>query len=113
MLRSITRYSNLNFQKKICPDNYAILSKALFISDFVYMLARVTLGRRSPYQLGRVILLEGLTSYHHVNSPGRVTLLTGLSFPLSNKCRVRAIYEHGFAWLCLLVEVALWTTLHM
>ena len=66
-----------------------------------------------PYQLGRVILLGGLTSYHHVNGPGRVTLLRGLSFLLSNKCRVRAIYKHGFAWLCFLVEVALGRTLHM
>ena len=70
-------------QKKICPDNYTILSKALFtwivFPGFIYLPGRVILRGRSPYQLGRVILLGGLTSYQHVNGPGRVTLLREFS----------------------------------
>ena len=76
------------------------------------MPGRVALGGGSPYLLSRVTLQRGLTFYH-VKGRGRVTLLRRLSFRLSDYCRIRAIYKHGFAWLCLLVEVALGTTLHM
>ena len=79
---------------------------------FVYMPGRATLGGGSPYLFGRITLLGGLTFYH-VKGRGRVTLLRGLSFRLSDYCRIRAIDKHGFAWLCLLVEVALETTYHM
>ena len=65
------------------------------------------------YMSGRVTLLGGLTFLYHVKGQGRVTLLRGLSFQLSDLCRIHPIYKHGFTWSCLLVEVALGTTLHM
>ena len=88
------------------------LPSSIVFSGFIYMPGRVTLGEGSPYLLGRVNLLGGLTFYH-AKGRGRVTLLRGLSFRLSNYCRILAICKHGFAWLCLLVEVALGTTFHM
>ena len=59
------------------------------------MPGRVTLGGGSPYLLGRVTLLGGLTFYN-VKGRGTVTLLRGFSFQLSDYCRIRAIYKHGF-----------------
>ena len=88
------------------------LSSSVVFPAFVYMPGRVTLGGGSSYLLGRVTALGGLTFYH-VKGLGRVTLLRGLSFQLSGYCRIGPIYQHGFVWLCLFVEVALGTTLHM
>ena len=72
----------------------------------VYVPGVVTLGRGSPYLPGRVTLEGGLTFYH-IKGQGRVTLLRGLRFRLSDYCRIRAVSKQGFARLSLLVEVAL------
>ena len=88
------------------------LPSSIVFYGFIYMPGRVTLGGGSPYLLGRVNLVGGLTFYH-VKGRGRVTLLRGLSFRLSDYSRIRAMYKHDFAWGCLLVEVTLGTTFDM
>ena len=79
------------------------LHSSIVFPGFVHMLGRVTLEGGSPCLLGRVTPVGGSTFYH-VNGRGRFTLVGGLRFRLSDYCRIRAIYKHGFAWLCLLVE---------
>ena len=75
------------------------LPTSIVFPGFVYVLGRFTLEGGSPHLLGRVTLLEGFTFYH-VKGRGRVTLVRGLSFQLSDYCLIRAIYKHDFSWLC-------------
>ena len=69
---------------------------SIVFPGFLYMPGRVTRGGGSPYLLGRITLLGG-SMFYHVKGRGRVTHLRGLRFRVSDYCRVRAIYKHGFA----------------
>jgi len=88
------------------------LPSSIVFPGFLYMSGRVTLGGRSHYLLSKVTF-PGRLTFCHAKGRGRVTLLRGLSLRLSDHCCIRAIYKNGLAWLCLLVEVAPGTTLHM